>query len=69
MNKQITFKDLVKNIEKFNGKNDPKFKEFLKKVVNISLKGDIDAQKFIEELFQEAKKLAPEEFNNFNAKW
>ena len=65
MDKQITFKDLVKNIKKFNGKDDPKLEEFLEKVVDIALNGDIDAQNFIEELFQKAKKLAPEEFNNF----
>lgn len=65
MDKQITFKDLVKNIKKLNGKDDPKFEEFLEKVVDIALNGDIDAQNFIEELFQKAKKLAPEEFNNF----
>ena len=65
MDKQIAFKDLVKNIKKFNGKDDPKFEEFLEKVVDIALNGDIDAQNFIEELFQKAKKLAPEEFNNF----
>ena len=57
MDKQITFKDLVKNIKKFNGKDDPKFEEFLEKVVDIALNGDIDAQNFIDKYFETYKNV------------